>query len=82
MVTWTAHNPDSLPLDMTSLNPVLGELTHTIQGESIILAQQFQQDVVKDAQNAFQGFVESGQVWALLIGLVVGYLFKSLTTFV
>lgn len=35
-------------------------------------------DVVGQMQRAFQGFVESGQLWALIIGFVLGFGFKSL----
>lgn len=49
--------------------------------EDVVIAQQFEQDVLADISNAFQTFVETGQVWALLIGIVLGYLLKSITTF-
>lgn len=43
------------------------------------LAQSVQDpDVMGQMQAAFTKFIESGQVWALGIGLVVGYMFKSL----
>ncbi|MGD2183684.1 hypothetical protein [Lusitaniella coriacea] len=35
-------------------------------------------DVIGQMQRAFKNFIESGQVWALIIGLVVGYGFRSL----
>jgi hypothetical protein len=44
-----------------------------------IIAQQFDQDVMGDIRTGFNHFVDSGQVWALLIGLVLGYLFRSIT---
>lgn len=37
-------------------------------------------DVVADMQKAFHHFVNSGQAWALLIGLFVGYMFRSFTS--
>ncbi len=43
------------------------------------LAQQFKQDVTKDLTGGWNGFIKSGQVWALMIGVTVGYLFKSVT---
>ncbi|AFY73615.1 hypothetical protein Syn7502_01553 [Synechococcus sp. PCC 7502] len=45
------------------------------------LAQQFKQDVSKDIAGGWNNFIRSGQVWALLIGLTLGYLFKSITSF-
>jgi len=41
----------------------------------------FDQDVSQGIRKAWKGFVDSGQVWAMLIGLVVGYLVKQFTTF-
>lgn len=38
-------------------------------------------DVVGNAQVAFNHFVQTGQVWALLIGLVLGYMFRSMTSY-
>lgn len=38
-------------------------------------------DVLGQMQAAFNNFIESGQVWALLIGLVLGYLFRSFTAY-
>ena len=38
-------------------------------------------DIFADAQKAFNNFIESGQVWALGIGLVFGYMFRAFTTY-
>lgn len=46
-----------------------------------ILAQQFQQDVLGDLSKAFNEFVRTGRLWALLVGFVIGYIFKSLTSY-
>lgn len=46
-----------------------------------VLAQQFETDVFSDFRVAFNNFVESGQVWALVIGLILGYLIRSLTSY-
>jgi hypothetical protein len=32
-------------------------------------------------QSAFNHFIQTGQVWAMLIGLVIGYMIKNLTSF-
>ncbi len=55
--------------------------SQTVATENLILAQQFNQDILGDMQGAFGAFVESGQLWALLIGVVIGYIFKSLTSY-
>ncbi|MFN5657550.1 MAG: hypothetical protein ACK47D_06735 [Pseudanabaena sp.] len=44
-----------------------------------LIAQQFRQDVLGDIGKGWDGFVKSGQIWALLIGTVIGYLFRSIT---
>ena len=47
-----------------------------------LLAQNIEDpDVLDQMQTAWNNFIESGQVWALLIGLVVGYLFRSFTSY-
>ena len=40
-----------------------------------------QTDLGGDVQKAFGHFVATGQIWALLTGLIVGYLFRSLTSY-
>ncbi|BBC25673.1 hypothetical protein [Pseudanabaena sp. ABRG5-3] len=44
-----------------------------------LIAQEFKQDVMGDIGKGWNRFVSSGQIWALLIGVVVGYLFRSIT---
>jgi hypothetical protein len=44
-----------------------------------LLAQQFRGDVMGDFGRGWNNFVKSGQIWALIIGVVVGYLFRSIT---
>ncbi|MBE9059973.1 hypothetical protein [cf. Phormidesmis sp. LEGE 11477] len=46
-----------------------------------IVAQYFDQDFLGDAGVMLKGFYESGQLWALLIGLVIGYGFKSFSSY-
>ncbi|MBE9054644.1 hypothetical protein [Sphaerospermopsis sp. LEGE 08334] len=38
-------------------------------------------DVITQMQNAWNNFVKTGQVWATLVGMIIGYLFKSLTSY-
>ena len=47
-----------------------------------IVAQTLKQtDLVSDVQKVFGHFVATGQIWALLTGLIIGYLFRSLTSY-
>jgi hypothetical protein len=38
-------------------------------------------NIVGQMQQAFNHFVQTGQVWAMLIGLIIGYVFRNLTTY-
>lgn len=49
--------------------------------QATVLAQQFDQDILGDLSNAWNTFIESGQVWALIIGIVLGYLIRGLTAY-
>lgn len=47
-----------------------------------VVAQQLSDpDLLGNLQKAFNNFIESGQVWALLIGLIIGYMIRGLTTY-
>ena len=38
-------------------------------------------DLLGNVQKAFNHFIQSGQVWALLVGLLIGYAVRGLTTY-
>ncbi|WP_200892344.1 hypothetical protein [Aliterella atlantica] len=38
-------------------------------------------DLAGDVQRSFDHFVQTGQIWALLTGIIIGYLFRSLTSY-
>ncbi|MGK7871850.1 MAG: hypothetical protein AB4426_00540 [Xenococcaceae cyanobacterium] len=38
-------------------------------------------DILGQMRDAFTNFIESGQVWAMLIGLFLGYMFRSFTSY-
>ncbi len=38
-------------------------------------------DLMGTVQKAFNHFIKSGQGWAMLIGIIIGYMFRSLTTY-
>lgn len=40
-----------------------------------------QTDLGGDVQRAWNHFVKTGQLWAMLIGFIVGYAIKSFTSF-
>jgi hypothetical protein len=38
-------------------------------------------DVLGQIRNYWNNFVKTGQIWAMLIGIVLGYMFKGLTSY-
>ncbi|ARV61352.1 hypothetical protein BZZ01_24465 [Nostocales cyanobacterium HT-58-2] len=38
-------------------------------------------NILGQMQKAFTHFVQTGQAWALLIGLVIGYMIRNLTSY-
>ncbi|MFW6264316.1 MAG: hypothetical protein ACOC3E_02215 [Cyanobacteriota bacterium] len=58
----------------------LDSLIVKVPGFSLFLAQTIEDpDVLGQMQDAWQNFIETGQVWALIIGFVFGFLFRSIT---
>jgi len=63
-----------------SMSNLVGYTSTPIRG--VIVAQAVRDaDLMGQMQKSFNNFVQSGQIWALLIGLVVGYMFRSLTSY-
>ncbi len=46
-----------------------------------VIGQYFDQDFVGTTGKMLHGFYASGQLWALLIGVVIGYGFKSFSSY-
>lgn len=65
------------------LPAVAGVTGFTVDTEALspVLAQQFDQDILGDMVNIWNNFVDSGQLWALLFGIVLGYFIRNLTAF-
>jgi hypothetical protein len=84
MLTWISHTVDLLPLGLSHHGFSGGLLSDSFLQMPVELfgeAVRFNEDVMGGASKAFKTFVESGQVYALVIGLVIGYMFRSLTTY-
>lgn len=75
--------PEITPwLTSMTLNHSLGwQLLAPVLSEEIVAQALKDPDILGDIQTAFNNFVQSGQIWALLIGLVIGYLLRGLTTY-
>ncbi|MGF1496552.1 MAG: hypothetical protein ACFB8W_06960 [Elainellaceae cyanobacterium] len=79
------HLIQSAP-DLLAVMPDWGTLTHPAglhlaPADWSLLAEQFETDVFADARAWFANFIESGQIWALIIGIIIGYLLRGLTTY-
>ena len=47
----------------------------------IVLAQQTDADLVENFKDAVNNFIESGQVYAFILGIILGYLVRKFTTY-
>ena len=47
----------------------------------VIAQQQFEDNLFSHSGDIIGNFVESGQLWALLIGVVLGYVIRGITTY-
>ena len=74
------ENLDLSLIVLSDGSTALEALNHSAT-QSMVLAQYFDQDLMGDMTGAFGRFVDSGQLWAMLIGFVIGYIFKSLTSY-
>jgi hypothetical protein len=72
---------DFSAIDFSSLNLAHFHFDWQTLAASTPQPQQFNQDVTKDLAGGWNNFVRTGQIWALLIGVTLGYLFKSITSF-
>ena len=63
-------------------NDVLGELNNQFSVDWLVLAQDVKNpDVIGQMVSAWNNFVKTGQIWAMLIGIALGYMFRSFTSF-
>ncbi|MBL1209192.1 hypothetical protein [Geminocystis sp. GBBB08] len=55
---------------------------HNVISHGLLFAQHIEDpDILGQISDAWKNFVESGQVWALLIGVFFGYIFANFTRF-
>ncbi len=67
---------------MTHWSDVLQTLHWQLPHDWVVLAQQFKEtDLGGDVSKAWTQFVKTGQVWAFLVGLILGYMVRALTTY-
>lgn len=59
----------------------LQDFTQQMQSIDPALLAQFQNRVFSSFNAAIDNFIQSGQVWAFVVGLVLGYLVRSFTSY-
>jgi hypothetical protein len=70
-----------LVLDPTQWSAIL-DSSHSHAGLlAQVLAEQFDTDVFRGFREWGSNFIESGQIWALIVGIVLGYLLRGFTTY-
>jgi hypothetical protein len=69
-------------LDTLSIYHLSSLSVNDLINGTMILAQRIEDpDILGQIQNAWNNFVETGQIWAMLIGIFFGYMFRSFTSF-
>jgi hypothetical protein len=78
---WTTGMLGHLGLTLPDFANPGYDAAHGIGWAQPVLAQQFEQtDLAGQLQSAWANFVETGQIWAMAIGIVFGYMFRSFTS--
>lgn len=83
---------DSSVLGLNTFDPSTFRLAALVQGHGAttadaasahwgVLAQYFETDVFADTRGWWSDFVSSGKIWALIFGVVLGYLLRALTSY-
>ena len=67
-------------LDLSIMHTKLG-LLHGNTTDWIVLAQQFDTDPFAGIREWFGNLIATGQLWALIIGFILGYLFRGFTSY-
>lgn len=57
------------------------DFAQQLQSVDPMVLAQFQNRVFSSFNAAIDNFIQSGQVWAFLVGLVLGYLVRSFTSY-
>ncbi len=76
-------------MNLALLQSSLDVLNHSHTAQKIIFQTyqqglwiaQFEDNLGSSFQSAWDNFIQSGQVWALIIGFIVGYTFRSITSY-
>ncbi|BAZ29163.1 hypothetical protein NIES4074_16010 [Cylindrospermum sp. NIES-4074] len=67
---------------MNYISDSISQLYWHLPANITVLAQNVSDpDLIGQIQKAWNNFVQTGQIWALLIGLVIGYILRNLTSY-
>lgn len=82
MVITTIQTLPAIADSITNWHTAFGVNAH-FQVDWLFFAQDVSNtpDILANIQNAWGNFVKTGQIWAMLIGIFFGYLFRSMTSF-
>ena len=72
-----AHS--TLPNDLSPLGTAFNQPAAVVT--TPVVAQQFEDNFFDHSGDILGNFVESGQLWALLIGVAIGYVIRGITTY-
>ncbi len=70
---WSVHWS---PTDYLNLD-ILNNVSQSV----LLLAQTYKEDILGNIGKAWDNFIRTGQVWALVVGFVIGYIFRSITSY-
>ena len=82
MFLLNVYNLGGQLMDLLSINDLSSLAVNDLINGRIIFAQVIEDpDILGQIQSAWNNFVETGQIWALLIGMFFGYVFRTFTSF-
>jgi len=67
--------------DLSSVADVWQTLPIHPHDWTVLAQKQFETDVFAGTRAWFDNFVKSGQVWALIVGIIFGYVLRGMTTY-
>lgn len=75
------HATQQITIWLHSMNHVQEQFSQLLLNSTLVAQTITDPDLLGQFQSAFHNFIATGQVWALIIGLVVGYMLRGMTTY-
>ena len=57
------------------------DILNDVSASGLVLAQTYKEDILGNIGKSWNNFIRTGQVWALVVGFVIGYIFRSITSY-